>query len=175
MARKDKKDKPLALKQRCLRPEDPGTAGPERDLCQLCGAYKDAKKPFMLAEVPKQWTGTLMVVGERPGADEDQKTGRPFTGKSGQLLRQMLKDVGFTEPDVIFTNGTRCGHPKNATPTVQQIRCCRPFLLHEIQQYNPQRVIGVGVRAGIALTNEGQFSITKKRGRLLEVPGVEQR
>ncbi len=169
------KPKAIPLAKQCLVAEDPATASPDRPLCQKCGAFNKARVPFMKAQVPAKWTGRLLIVGERPGQDEDQKSGYPFSGPSGKLLRQMLREAGFEYDEVAFTNATRCADPKNATPTTEQIRCCRPFLLWELERLNPQRVLGVGAKAGVALTNDGGLTVKGTRGRVLVVPGLPVR
>lgn len=167
---KGKKSKKLSLARACLVVEDPRGALPERPSCQECGLFKGAKTPFMGAQVPEDWTGRLLIVGERPGQDEDKKSGHPFSGKSGVMLRGWVAEKGFNKSDVAFTNATRCGGPDNATPSMTQIRCCRPFLLWEIGNLKPETVLAVGTSALRAVTNDGQATVTRMRGRLLEVP-----
>ena len=165
------KPKKIGLDKLCLVPESPATnATPNRELCQKCGLFRGAQTPFMPSQVPEGWTRKLLVVGERPGQDEDKHSGHPFSGPSGKLLRGWLAEKGFTPRDVAFTNATRCGGPNNATPSMTQIRCCRPFLLWELENLDPQTVLGMGNSALAALTNDGQAAVTRNRGRLLEVP-----
>lgn len=163
--KKPKKPKKVSLAKRSQMPEAPDTAGPERDLCQQCGAWREARTPFMPAWVPPDWTGRLLVVGERPGQDEDRRTGRPFTGPAGRVLAELLREAGYTERDVAYTNAVRCGHPNNTEPTMVQVRCCRSLLLGLIDKLNPQVVLGVGTWAARALTNSGRATVTSLRGR----------
>lgn len=173
MARTPKKPKPLPLSKRCLIAEDPATAGPGRDLCDKCGLHNEAKRPFMQATVPPRWTGELYVLGEGAGADEDNRTGRQFTGKSGQIIREELQRAGVPEEDVIWDNIVKCRPPGNATPSMEQIRCCRPFLLWNLEHYRPRAVLALGTSAAKGLTNDGQATVTALRGRLLEIPGLK--
>ena len=165
-----KKEKTLPLDRLCLEPEDLENATPFRPLCGKCGLFLKAKRPFMEAQVSQNWTRRLLIVGERPGQDEDKKSGHPFSGKSGKLLRGWLADKGFSQDDVAFTNATRCGGPDNTKPTMTQIRCCRPFLLWELENLKPETVLALGNSALAAVTNDGQASVTRSRGRLLDVP-----
>jgi DNA polymerase len=121
----------------------------------------------MSAQIPPDWTRRILLVGEAPGAHEDQTSQHPFSGKSGTLLRQTLADAGFGEGDVAFTNSVRCRPPGNGTPTMTQIRCCRPFLLTELDDLAPQAVLGVGTTAARALTNNGAATVQALRGRWL--------
>ncbi len=152
-------------------PEPPTAAGPERDACQRCGLFRTCRRPFMPAEVPRGWTRRLLLVGEAPGRDEDERTGRPFTGLAGRLLRNALAEAAFRPEDVAFTNAVRCRPPGNATPTMGQIRWCRPLLLGELAALQPQVVLGLGTTAARALTDHGGAVVTRLRGRRLTVPG----
>lgn len=75
----------------------------------------------------------ILVVGEAPGAQEDD-TGVPFVGRSGQLLRRAyIKAVGLHEhANVFIANSVRCRPPGNATPSKSQVKACHPFLLQDI-------------------------------------------
>lgn len=89
----------------------------------------------------------VLVVGEAPGETEDQQ-GRPFIGKAGQYLRDVLDamDVDL-DKDAITTNACICRPPKNATPDPKQITWCRPNLLNTINEHNPRVVITLGSSA----------------------------
>lgn len=168
--KKPKKPKQPSLEKLCLVPEDPAGACPQRALCERCTLFREAKSPFMLPTVPKDWTGRLLVIGERPGQDEDKRSGQQFTGASGKLLRKWLEEHGFSAQDVAYHNATMCGGPDNRTPSMEQIKCCRPFLLHTINTLAPKTVLGVGGSALKGLTNDGGATVTRSRGRLLEIP-----
>lgn len=170
LAKKEKKPKKPNLNKLCLVPEDPSGACPDRPLCQRCTLFREAKTPFMQPTVPEGWTGRLLVIGERPGQDEDKRTGAQFTGPSGRLLRKWLAEKGFSAQDVAYHNATMCGGPDNRTPSMEQIKCCRPFLLGVVNKLSPRTVLGVGGSALKGLTNDGGATVTRSRGRLLEVP-----
>lgn len=127
-------------------------------------------RPF----IPKGWTKKLLIVGEAPGEDEDERTHIPFTGDSGRLLHRLLRRAGYAPDDVAFTNANRCRPPHNLTPSMSQVRDCRPFLLRTLQALAPRYVIGMGRNALRALLNRGSdLAIANYRGRLLEVPGID--
>jgi len=179
---KEKKPSKPNVRKLSLVAEDPALAGPDRPLCQLCGLFqakdkygKAPRRPFMPAHVPEGWTRRLLGVGEGPGGDEDLNSGRPFTGESGQLLRKWLAEHDFGAQDVALTNSVRCRPPDNATPNMTQIRCCRPFLLWELEHLKPATVLALGNTATRALTNDGEAAVTKLRGRPLTIPKEEER
>src|SRR5437667_1869824 len=88
-----------------------GAASPERIGCSLCELYKLCHTPFMVPYVPDGWTGKLLLVGEGPGRDEDERSGRPFTGRAGILLRLLWREAGFNDQDVALVNAVRCRPP----------------------------------------------------------------
>src|SRR3990167_11464367 len=77
----------------------------EHPTCIKCGLWKSCRTPFM--EPSGSDEPDLMVIGEAPGEEEDRK-GFPFVGRSGQLLRQVLGEVGFDERCITYTNVVRC-------------------------------------------------------------------
>lgn len=113
----------------------------------------------------------LLAIGEAPGERED-KTGRPFVGKSGQLLRKMLAAVGIDpKKDVYFTNLVRCRPPDNCLPTDQEIKACQSYLIDEIRLVRPKVILAIGATATKALTQKKQ-SITAIRGTWLDYEGI---
>ena len=127
-----------------MRPEPLENASPDRPLCQKCGLFRFAKTPFMKPFIPEGYTHRALGVGEAPGKHEDEVSGRPFTGKAGELLDKKLKETGWSKKDVALHNATICRPQNNAEPTMTQIRCCRPFLLQVIRDLNPRFIIGFG-------------------------------
>lgn len=105
----------------------------------------------------------LMLVGEAPGKNEDYE-GRPFIGRSGQQLKEMLQDAGIENPDdeVFITNAVRCRPKENRDPTLAEIKACSGFLKAEIREVKPNLVLTLGnipLRAFY-----GQTGITSLRG-----------
>ena len=134
----------------------------------MCGLWGTCRSPGMRPFVPKGYTGRLLVVGEAPGKEEDDpRANRPFVGPAGKLLRAMLRECDYRDVDVAFVNAVRCRPPNNATPTMRQVRCCRPFLLQTIETLPPSAtVVGMGATALRALTNNGsRQNVTAERGR----------
>jgi|SRR5579884_296739 len=116
----------------------------------------------------------VMIVGEAPGADED-RIGRPFVGRSGQLLDRMLAAIGLDRSGVQITNVIYWRPPGNRKPTPAEIASCLPFVLRHIALSRPRVLVLAGGTAASTLLpqNEG---ITRLRGRWFDlvVPGLEQ-
>lgn len=106
----------------------------------------------------------LMVVGEGPGRDEDLQ-GRPFVGRSGQLLDRLLaEEAGFAREQVYIANVVKCRPPGNRDPEPEEIASCRPFLEGQVDAIGPKVILTLGNFATKVLldTKEG---ITRLRGR----------
>lgn len=110
---------------------------PEVRDCQACPLYREANNP-VLGEGPV--TASIAFLGEGPGERED-KTGRPFVGKAGQVLEQVLHKTGLRRGDVYITNVVRHRPPKNRVPSVVEIAACRPFLDRELEGLTEMRVL----------------------------------
>jgi DNA polymerase len=113
----------------------------------------------------------LMFVGEAPGADEDA-SGRPFVGRAGQLLNKIIEAIGLKREDVLIGNVNRCRPPQNRTPTTEEARTCKPFLLREINIVKPDVIVVLGNTAmkNLLDTKEG---ITRLRGEFQDYRGIK--
>jgi uracil-DNA glycosylase family 4 len=106
----------------------------------------------------------VLIVGEAPGADEDVQ-GRPFVGRSGQLLERILaEEAGLRRSDCYITNVNKCRPPGNRDPEPAEVAACRPWLDEQLRSLRPVVVLTLGNFAARALlqTREG---ITRLRGR----------
>jgi len=104
----------------------------------------------------------VMVIGEAPGRDEDV-TGKPFVGRSGQLLDRMLASIGLIEETFYITNIVNWRPPKNRNPKPEEIEICRPFLNRHIELADPKVILIVGGVSLLAMT--GIKGIMKNRGQ----------
>lgn len=114
----------------------------------------------------------VLIIGEGPGAEED-RTGRPFVGRAGQLLDRMLAAIGLDRQSVLITNVVYWRPPGNRTPTTAEIAACLPFVLRLIALVRPKvLVLCGGTAAGALLPQKG--GITRLRGRWfdLALPGL---
>lgn len=114
----------------------------------------------------------VMIVGEAPGADED-RIGRPFVGRAGQLLDRMLAAIGLDRSGVLITNVIYWRPPGNRTPTADEIAACLPFVLRHVALVRPKVLVLAGGTAARALLPPGP-GITRLRGRWfdLAIPGL---
>ena len=85
----------------------------------------------------------VLLVGEAPGAQEDA-TGIPFVGRSGQLLDSLLAEVGLPRGRVAVSNVLRCRPPGNRTPRRAEVERCRPWLVRQIELVDPAVVVALG-------------------------------
>ena len=115
----------------------------------------------------------LMLIGEAPGSEED-RLGKPFVGRSGQLLDRMLATIGIDRSTAYITNVLYWRPPGNRKPTPAEIAACLPFVLRHIALVRPAVLVLCGGTAAstVLATSEG---ITRLRGRWfdLAVPGLE--
>ena len=105
----------------------------------------------------------LMIVGEAPGADEDRQ-GKPFVGRAGQLLDKMLKAIGLERGEVYITNLLYWRPPGNRTPTAVETAACLPFLQRQIELVEPELLVFAGGAAAKTLmgTTSGILSLRGK-------------
>lgn len=139
-----------------------------------CELRKYATKTVFSDGNPK---AKIVLIGEAPGAQEDS-VGKPFVGRSGQLLDKMLAAIGLNRhsegPDSVYiTNTVFWRPPDNRTPTPVEIASCRPFLLKHLELIAPKIIVLVGGTAvkSVLQTPDG---IGKFRNRWLgfEVQGL---
>lgn len=105
----------------------------------------------------------VMFVGEAPGYEED-KSGKPFVGRSGHLLDAMMAAVGLDETNAYIANIVPWRPPGNRTPTPQESAICLPFITRQIELANPDILVCLGGPSAQTLLNI-KDGITKSRGR----------
>ena len=88
----------------------------------------------------------VLLVGEAPGAQEDE-TGVPFVGRSGQLLDQLLGEAGLRREQVAVANVLKCRPPANRTPRRAEVARCRPWLTRQVELVDPRVVVALGSTA----------------------------
>lgn len=108
--------------------------------CRQCGLCESRTRTvFGVGDRQARW----LVVGEAPGADEDQQ-GEPFVGPAGQLLSAMLMAAGHTREQVFITNVLKCRPPENRDPHKDELEACSSFLLRQIEMIKPSLILAVG-------------------------------
>lgn len=85
----------------------------------------------------------IMLIGEAPGAEEDRQ-GKPFVGRSGQLLDRMLAAIGLDRTSVYIVNTVPWRPPGNRTPTPEEMELCLPFLHRQVELVAPRLVLTLG-------------------------------
>ena len=111
----------------------------------------------------------LMFVGEGPGADEDAQ-GRPFVGRAGQLLNNMITAMGLQREQVYIANIVKCRPPQNRTPEPVEANTCSQFLFRQIDVIRPEILVALGSTAATYLLG-GKASLSSLRGRVHEARG----
>ena len=112
--------------------------------------------------------GSIMIIGEAPGADEDRR-GEPFVGRAGELLTKIIKAMGFERSDVFIANVLKCrpdmppGSFGNRAPTPTEMQTCRPYLVEQINVIEPKVLVALG-----AVAVEGLLGM---RGAMRELRG----
>lgn len=112
----------------------------------------------------------LMVIGEAPGADEDEK-GEPFVGRAGQLLNKILASIDFQREEVYIANILKSRPPKNRNPLPDEIKEHIPVLHKQIALVNPRMILCVGKVAANTLL-ENNSSLGGMRQKLHDLCGV---
>jgi DNA polymerase len=115
----------------------------------------------------------LMFVGEAPGAEEDRQ-GKPFVGRAGKLLDQLLSEIGMDRKnDAFIANVLKSRPPGNRDPHPDEIDACKPYLMRQIQLIEPRVICTLGNFATKLLTGS-PVGITRVRGtpQEREVAGV---
>ena len=135
--------------------------------CNKCILHSSRKNSITGAGVVG---ADIMLIGEAPGATEDER-GEPFVGRSGQLLMQMLADIGISrEKNLYITNTLKCRPPENRNPKADETKACKGYLDRQIELHNPKIIILVGNYAcKYFLGNTA--AITKIHGTFIEHNG----
>jgi len=107
----------------------------------------------------------IMVIGEAPGADEDEQ-GEPFVGRSGQLLMKMFESIGLKRNDLYITNLVPWRPPLNRNPTFEEMDFFLPVLKKHIACIKPRIIVLLGSIITKALLSK-DVSISKIRGKII--------
>jgi DNA polymerase len=138
-------------------------------VAQVCRACDLAERRTNVVFGEGNPRSPLVLVGEGPGEQED-KTGRPFVGRAGQLLDRALADAGLSRQDVYITNTVKCraadwstGKPQNRPPTDAETETCRQWLLPQLAAIAPKVILCIGAPSAKNLIKKS-FQITRERG-----------
>lgn len=137
-----------------------------------CGLKRTATQLVFSDGVPGS---RVMFVGEGPGGDED-RIGRPFVGRAGQLLDRMLAAIGLDRTRVYIANVVPWRPPGNRTPTPEETQACLPFIRRQIALADPEILVCLGAlatqtllgaRAGITRVRGSWFDYQRQDGRTI--------
>jgi len=113
---------------------------PQVRACTAC-ALAQTRTTVVVGDFPAN--ARLLLVGEAPGAQEDA-TGRPFVGKAGALLDELLSAAGLPRSQVAVANVIKCRPPDNRAPTRAEVRTCRGWLEQQVSLVDPPLVVTMG-------------------------------
>ncbi len=134
--------------------------------CALC----EGRTQVVFSDGPTD--ARIMVVGEAPGANEDE-TGIPFVGAAGKYLDLLLATVGLGRKESVYiANVLKCRPPGNRDPRPEEIEACSPFLRKQIDLVRPEVLLAVGSFAGKLLTGQDKASLGRLRGEVHSYHGV---
>jgi DNA polymerase len=111
-----------------------------------------------------------MFIGEAPGEEEDIQ-GRPFVGRAGKLLDQLIDRIGLKRENVYICNVLKCRPPNNRDPEETEISLCKGYLLSQLELVHPEIICTLGRHAYNTLC-EVDERITRVRGQLKEFRGI---
>jgi uracil-DNA glycosylase family 4 len=137
-------------------------------VCVKCNLAKTRTQVVYGAGNPN---ADLMFIGEAPGRDEDEQ-GKPFVGRAGQLLTDIIKAMKLTRDDVYIANVIKCRPPENRNPEPDELDSCRPYIRQQVEIIQPRVIVTLGKFALQSLL-EKAYGITAVRGKWLEYQGVK--
>ena len=135
--------------------------------CKKCGLYKTKKNTVFGGG---NINADIMFVGEAPGRDEDIQ-GKPFVGRAGRLLNELLHDIGINREDVYITNCLKCRPPNNRDPKPEEIKACSAYLKQQIALVKPKVIATLGRYSTYELTNK-KGALGSLRGRIFSFNNI---
>ncbi len=134
--------------------------------CKKCNLYK-TRTNIVLGK--GNINTNLMFVAEAPGRQEDL-TGTPFVGNSGQLFDKILETVDITRDEIYLTNIVKCRPPENRNPTETEKQACLPYLRNQVALIHPKIIVCLG-RVAAQTIIRSDFKIAKEHGNFFERKG----
>ena len=135
--------------------------------CQKCG-LAETRTNVVFGEGARD--AEVMFIGEGPGEQED-RTGRPFVGRAGQLLDDMLAMIDLKREKVFIGNMVKCRPPQNRDPLNIEQEACIGYLRNQVALLKPKIIVCLGRIAAMKLIKE-DFKITREHGHWIEKAGV---
>jgi len=135
--------------------------------CVACPELARTRCTVVVGDAPPG--ARLALVGEAPGAEED-RTGRPFVGRAGRLLDQVLAEAGLDRSAVAVVNVLQCRPPGNRPPTGTEAVRCRGWLERKLDLIDPELVVTLGLSSAVAFLGRG-VKLGEIRGRVHSAGG----
>jgi len=114
----------------------------------------------------------LLFVGEGPGADED-RLGRPFVGRAGQLLDKQIAAMGLQREQVYIANIAKTRPPGNRVPNPEEAAQWLPWLEKQIETIQPKVIVTLGATSAKYLLQNMKLAITRERGTWKKYRGID--
>lgn len=134
--------------------------------CTACAELAATRRRVVVGDFPPG--ARLALVGEAPGAEEDA-VGRPFVGRAGRLLDDLLAGAGLQRSQVAVLNVLKCRPPGNRSPHRAEVAACRPWLERQLALIDPVVIVALGLSATRWFL--GSTPLSPVRGRVHEVAG----
>jgi uracil-DNA glycosylase len=148
---------------------DWGTLADVARSCVACPELAAARRHVVVGDVPVSGRPRLVIVGEAPGATEDE-TGRPFVGKSGALLDLLLAEAGLDRAQAAVLNIVKCRPPGNRTPKAPEVARCSGWLRRQLDLLDARVVVALGLSSAKWFLGP-RAVLGQVRGRPHEVDG----
>ncbi|MGM5481962.1 MAG: uracil-DNA glycosylase [Nanobdellota archaeon] len=140
------------------------------ETCKLCAELSENRNNVVFG-IGNPDKAKIVIIGEAPGNMEDLKN-EPFVGKSGQILTELLKEIGFSREDVYITNTILCRPPNNRNPNKKELENCRERLDEQLKILKPKVVVTLGNFATKYML-QTKAGITNIHGKVFEKDNIK--
>lgn len=137
--------------------------------CTACPELAATRRHVVVGDVPATGRPLLAIIGEAPGATEDE-TGRPFVGRSGALLDRLLAEAGLDRAQTAVLNVVKCRPPANRTPKTPEVARCSGWLRRQLDLLDPPAVLALGLSSATWFLGP-KTVLGQARGRAHQVDG----
>ena len=144
-----------ALRQQCMN-------------CRACALAQTRTNVVFGVGTPE---AEVLIIGEAPGANEDAQ-GKPFVGRAGRLLDDMLAMIGLDRSRIYITNSVKCRPPQNRDPLNTEKEACRGYLRRQVELMRPKIIVCLGRISAMEIIKE-DFKITQEHGQFFERGGIQ--
>ena len=143
----------------------------QAEICRKCELWK-TRTNVVFGEGPED--AKIMFIGEAPGFNED-KQGKPFVGRAGKFLDELLKAANLKREEVYITNIIKCRPPNNKDPTDEEIKACYPYLDFQINYIKPKVIVTLGRHSSRIIFERYNLAfegISKEHGKAKEITNL---